>query len=454
LPKHPRARAALLAVGFGALCLVYLSGLNRVGILSTDEPRYAAIGRHMAESGDWIMPLLWGRPWFEKPPLLYWMTAIGFRLGLGPELAPRLPVALLSLGFLAFFFVRLRRMFGERAAAMSTLMLATSMGWIAYSRVAVTDLPLAATFGGAMLLLATAVSWPVFAAAGVLLGLAILAKSLVPVVLVLPALWLRRRRWRMLALMLVIAVIVAAPWHIAMYVRAGSPFVEDLFLRQQFGRFFTTERQHVQPFWFYVPILLIGLLPWTPALVAVRVRWRRDRHLVFLAAWAVWGFIFFSASTNKLPGYVLPLVPAFCALAGVGLERAKRAAWIFLFCGYFVLAFEIAAEMLPYSLGRGPRVRDLAIGWLELAIPLAIAAIATLLDVAGRRMAAVALVGAAVATYVVLAVVIILPVVDKHDSARTPWRNGQRCIPTGATRDLEYGLNYYAEGQLPPCRER
>src|SRR5947209_15479431 len=102
---HPRARVALTAIAFGALCLLYLYGLNRSGLIGPDEPRYAAVGRHMAESGDWEMPVLRGRPWLEKPPLLYWMTAIGFRCGLDVDLAPRVPVALLSVGFLAFFFV-------------------------------------------------------------------------------------------------------------------------------------------------------------------------------------------------------------------------------------------------------------------------------------------------------------------------------------------------------------
>lgn len=96
----------LAAVGLaGAL---YLTGLTRMGMVGPDEPRYADVGRAMARSGDWITPRLWGHPWFEKPALLYWMTGAGFRLGLGPELAPRLPVALLSLAFLAFFWWRLR----------------------------------------------------------------------------------------------------------------------------------------------------------------------------------------------------------------------------------------------------------------------------------------------------------------------------------------------------------
>ncbi|HSW51218.1 MAG TPA: hypothetical protein VLH09_13630, partial [Bryobacteraceae bacterium] len=78
-----------------ALYLVYFYGLTGAGLIGPDEPRYASIGREMARSGDWVTPRLWGDPWFEKPPLLYWMTASATRLGLGDDLAPRLPVALL-----------------------------------------------------------------------------------------------------------------------------------------------------------------------------------------------------------------------------------------------------------------------------------------------------------------------------------------------------------------------
>jgi 4-amino-4-deoxy-L-arabinose transferase-like glycosyltransferase len=86
-----------------AVYFLFLFNLTGVGLLGPDEPRYAAIGREMARSGDWITPRLWGEPWFEKPALLYWMTAAAFRAGLGDDLAPRLPVALLSVGFLIFY---------------------------------------------------------------------------------------------------------------------------------------------------------------------------------------------------------------------------------------------------------------------------------------------------------------------------------------------------------------
>ena len=94
--------------------LLYVLHLGSVGFLITDEPRYASIGREMARSGDWITPRLNGFAWFEKPPLLYWMTAAANRVGLRDEWAARLPVALLSLAFLAFFFSTLEREFSVR----------------------------------------------------------------------------------------------------------------------------------------------------------------------------------------------------------------------------------------------------------------------------------------------------------------------------------------------------
>src|SRR5260370_459845 len=130
---------------------LYFFGLTRAGLLGPDEPRYAAVGREMARSGDWVTPRLLGEAWFEKPALLYWMTGAGFRLGLGDELAPRLPVALLSLLFLAFFHLCLRREFGARPASYATAILGTSAGWIAFSYVATPDLPMSAFFSAAML---------------------------------------------------------------------------------------------------------------------------------------------------------------------------------------------------------------------------------------------------------------------------------------------------------------
>src|SRR5579862_10002586 len=115
------SRAYWLAIP--CLCVLYFWRLDGMGLVGPDEPRYAAIGREMARSGDWVTPRLWGEPWFEKPALLYWMTSLGFGAGLGDELAPRIPVALWSIAFLVFFFWILRREFGDEAAGYATAIL-------------------------------------------------------------------------------------------------------------------------------------------------------------------------------------------------------------------------------------------------------------------------------------------------------------------------------------------
>jgi 4-amino-4-deoxy-L-arabinose transferase-like glycosyltransferase len=324
-----RAAAILSAVG---LFFLYFFGLTRAGLLGPDEPRYAAIGRAMAATGDWITPRLWGQPWFEKPALLYWMTAAGFKAGLGSDLAPRLPVALASVAFLIYFFVVLRREFGDRAAWYSAAILATSAGWLVYSHVAITDLPMSAAFAAAML--AIFYSPRASLLAGVLLGLAVLAKGLVPLVLFIPALWFLRHRIRDLALTFAAAALIATPWYVLVTLRNGTPFLQDFFWKHHFDRFVSSTLLHGRPIWFYIPVLLAGLFPWTPMLVLLfNRRLYHDRRAQFLLAWFAWGFVFFSASRNKLPGYLLPLLPPLAALIGIALSEAARARILLAACG-------------------------------------------------------------------------------------------------------------------------
>ncbi len=370
----------LLAVGL--LCALYLADLAGMGMVQPDEPRYADVGRAMARSGDWITPRLWGQPWFEKPALLYWMTAAGFRLGLGPDLAPRLPVAILSVLFMSFFWWRLKLDWDQRAASYATAMLATSAGWLTYSHVAVTDLPLAAFFSAAVLL---SLSWIArgqrdnLPAAAACLGLAALAKGLVPLVLFLPVLaigWKRLRDWFRPGPLLAFSA-CALPWYILCTIRNGSAFLKVFFLQQQFERFRSQTLQHVQPPWFYVPIFLVLLYPWFPLIVFPSVVFpegvRQDLRVRTLAAVVVFGFVFFSASVNKLPGYLIPLMPSAFALLGLGLSRSRHSAVAvvapILLLGALPSISEIAPHVLAsHGLGRRRRTivsgRRLAVrGW-------------------------------------------------------------------------------------------
>src|SRR5581483_5666049 len=224
--RWSRAGVRALLLAAPAVWILYFFALDQTGLVGPDEPRHASVAREMADSGDWVTPRLWGEPWFEKPALFYWMAAVAFRMGLGPELAPRLPVAVLSVLFLALFWRLLAREFGTRAALYATVILGTSAGWLAYSQSGVTDLPMSATLAAAMLF---SLGWVkegevrMLPAAAAMLGLSVLSKGLVPLVLALPLVWAGRRRWRDLIAPRVILPFLAAslPWYLLCYLRNG-----------------------------------------------------------------------------------------------------------------------------------------------------------------------------------------------------------------------------------------
>jgi len=452
LRKIPR----LLWVALPLAYFLYFFGLTSAGMVGPDEPRYASIGREMARSGDWITPRLWGQPWFEKPALLYWMIGAAFRAGLGPDLAPRLPVALMSVAFLALYWWILRREFGCAAAWTATLILSTSGGWWAYSQSGVTDLPLSAAFSAAMLL---ALPWiarrdqRLLPYAAVMLGLAVLAKGPSPIVLAAPlALAWRGFRDLFRVRVLGLFLLVALPWYVLCYLRNGVAFLKEFFWLHNFQRFTTGSLQHVQHWWYYVPALALLLLPWTALapLAAIGAK-PLDRRRLFLALWALWPLIFFSISVNKLPGYILPMLPAVAALIALGLNEARNSApWLAL-TSLLLVAYPIAAPLLAASvesgLSRAPRPQFQPV-WLG---PVAIAALVWFLDRRGRRLASVA----SLAVFAAIGMVYLKLEIGRTDFARSLWNristnSGGVCVAS-LDRGWRYGLNYYSTVPLPDC---
>ncbi|HYO83686.1 MAG TPA: glycosyltransferase family 39 protein [Bryobacteraceae bacterium] len=452
-----------LVLAAPVVLLLYLYGLTHTGLLGPDEPRYAAIGREMAQSGDWLTPRLWGEAWFEKPALLYWLIAAGWRAGLGEELAPRLPVALVSVGFLVFLYLWTRREWGELAASYATAILATSAGWLAFSRVSVTDLPLAATSGASMLLVLPWVRCGGrrgLIAGGVLLGLAVLAKGLVPVVLAAPLLWVGRRRWRDLLMFATAALVVALPWYVACYLQNGWVFVEVLFVQHHFGRFLEQELQHVQPWWFYLPVLAGLMAPWIVALPAMKFAGFRDPRVQLLGLQAAWGLLFFSVSTNKLPGYVLPILPPIAVLCGIGLSK-RQIPLAGTLASLLLLVVPVAAAVLPAAVASGLRRASSAeVNPVALAVIAAAALGVALIERRDRHWGFAAAVASAAGAVLWLEAV-ALPDLDRVASARPRWhqmeRRGTTDCSDAQNRGIRYGLNYYAGRQLPACsglRER
>jgi 4-amino-4-deoxy-L-arabinose transferase len=427
-------------------------------LLSHDEPRYAAIGREMTHSGDWITPRLWGQPWFEKSPLLYWMTATGFRLGLNEDLAPRLPVAVLSVSFLAFYYWRLRREFGDQPALFSIIVLATSAGWLAYSSVAVTDLPMSVFFSAAML---TAMAWlrtgspRALTAAAALLGVAVLAKGFVPLALAIPFAWVARRKIRELLrpAPLLVLLAIAAPWYVLCFIRNGYGFWQTIFWEQQVGRFKSAALQHAQPFWFYVPVLAAALFPWTPlAALLFRRNSSHDERRTLLLLWLLFGLIFFSVFLNKLPGYILPLLPAAAALIGLALCEVV-ARWAIPAAAATLCFIGPVAAILPQALAAGI-TRSHMPAWRPIwLLPLALVPIVWRV----RRSIGVLLVAAGMTAGVIYIKLVSFPAIDSVYSARPLWRQiapmADRVCVEEIPRNWRYGLNYYSVTPLPDCRQ-
>jgi len=441
-----------------AAYVLYFHGLSMAGLMGPDEPRYAAISREMAWSGDWVTPRLWGQPWFEKSPLLYWMSASGFRLGWGPELAPRLPVALMAVAFLAFYWWILNREFGCPAATLATWILGTGAAWVGFGYAAVTDLPLAATFSAAMLLALPWIGrgdrrWLPLAA--VLMGFAMLGKYGVAAVLAAPL----AIRWRSLGdlfrpRVVGLFLLVAAPWYLLCYARNGALFAKVAWAHQ-FGRYTTGALGHTQPWWYYVPVLAGLLLPWTPLVgLLAKPNWG-DLRRVFLLVWAAFGLIFFSLSINKLPGYLLPLCPPLAALMGIGLAEAKRARGWLVACAVLLVVLPVSVPLIPVALAEGlRRAPHPAFQWTWL-LPVLVAVPVWILDTRGRRVAAAAVIALGATAGSVYVKLADLPVADRLASARPLWhaiegRVSEVCVDR-LKDEFVYGLGYYAGYPLPAC---
>ncbi|HUB79784.1 MAG TPA: glycosyltransferase family 39 protein [Bryobacteraceae bacterium] len=465
--KIPPAVWLVLPLAF----LLYFYHLTAVGLIGPDEPRYAAISRTMASSGDWVTPRLLGKPWFEKPALLYWMEAIFFRAGFGPELAPRLPVALFAIAFLGFFWWILRREFGGLPAAFSTAILGSCAAWVVASQTGTTDLPLAATYSAAMLLALPWVrrrdpAWLPWVAA--LLALGVLSKGPVALALAWPIAvpWkspfrqglganIRTllRPWVVLPFLL-----IALPWYALCTLANGRAFLADFFWKHNVERMLssTAVGNHGQPIWYFGPVLLALLLPWTPLLpLVLRRSLYADPGRLFLLVWAALWLVFFSISANKLPSYILPMIPAAAVLLGIALaEVSNPAPWLAV-CALLLIAYPVAAPIVPVAVATGlthaPRPH---FQWTWLA-PLAVAVLVGAMAVRGKRLAAVLTIVAGSAAGTVAVKSIAAHDLDRIASARAVWRQlsarqDSVCIDW-VPRGMEYSLDYYFVPPLPRC---
>ncbi|MFA6147679.1 MAG: glycosyltransferase family 39 protein [bacterium] len=328
-----------IALFFLSVAVLYYAGLGTLPLLEPDEGRYAEIPREMLARGDFVTPHLNGVVYLEKPPLFYWGNALSFSLFGENEFAARFFTATVSIAGVLLTWWMGTVLAGPRAGLFSAMVLSTSLFPYIIGRINTLDMTLAvamivAIFPAFLYLSGKRESrwFLVLSYAGA--ALAFLAKGLIGIVF--PAaillLWMllsRRHREIGKAISLpgiALFLAIALPW-VVLVQQANPDFLWFFFVREHFLRFTTKMHRRFQPFWFFLPVVIGGLLPWLAfARRAVRAAWdARETYMAaedrrFLACWVLFIFLFFSFSNSKLVTYAAPLFPPLAVLFGRALD--------------------------------------------------------------------------------------------------------------------------------------
>ncbi|HTC40391.1 MAG TPA: glycosyltransferase family 39 protein [Candidatus Acidoferrales bacterium] len=479
LANSPLARLASVLLILATLYICYFHNLGAIGLVGPDEPRYAWIARSMAETGDWVTPRLYGQPWFEKPVLYYWAAALNFKLFGVSEATARLPSAIaallatLAMAWLAW------RVYGAETARWLLLLVPTTVGMIGFSHAAATDMPFAGMLAIAMVVAARLLglvqkSFTSFTSStsfdsclfGFFLGLAVLAKG--PAAIVLSAgsvlLWAAfTKRWNdafrcLHPLAIASFCLTALPWYI-LCAHRNPDFFRIFIIEHNFKRFLTPEFQHIQPFWFYIPVILLALLPWTvsaaPLVVTAKLlpgpdSWLNSSRL-FFACWAVFPIVFFTLSKSKLPGYILPSIPALGLLMAHSVSLCIRKIlpgerWIRIATGSTFIAFGILGIV---------QIERIDLAWPVLAFTIGGFAILVLRNLRfGLALGVSALIIAIVSSLTGNTRAVLDQLYSARsapEAARIVWTDysPSRSSTYKLTRSFQYALNFYFHRELP-----
>lgn len=341
-PTSVKATAIHLVVLTLIASALFFTNLSHA-LVEPDETRYAQVPYEMVQSGDWLVPKRKdGKPFLDKPPLVYWMTAVCYTVLGTHELSARLPMAISALACVLACYGFGRSLVGSRAAFIGALALCLCGGFVVAGRFVLMDMTLTACTSIAFWSLIVACrrekfSWALFSVAIVAASLAVLTKGPIGLVLTLPPAFLHfwltptPNRLRILgwSIFLVGVAAIAAPWFVLSTMNLEE-FGVWFWWRQHVVRY-TDAFDHQEPWWYYGPALWVGMLPASLLLPGTlywlfsqrsAYRWSRTWDMGALALYAGWVFLFFSASSCKLPTYLLPAVPSLALLIGSFVDRA------------------------------------------------------------------------------------------------------------------------------------
>jgi 4-amino-4-deoxy-L-arabinose transferase-like glycosyltransferase len=327
--------------------LTFFIGLGRGAITDADEAFYAESAHEMVASGDWVTPHFNYEPRFQKPVLYYWLTAATYQVTGETEMAARLWAAFAGLGLVLVTAACGRRWFDEGTGLMAGTIVATNFGYFSIGRMALPDLPLTfcitlAIWAGMMATVEQERSprrYVLMAALGFALGFLLKGPVglIIPALVIFPVLFIERRSIALspgdIVLGVLLFLAVATPWYVLMWMRHGNDYLQGFFVGDNFERFATAKYNDPRPWWFYLPVLAGGLLPWTPLALTWAgpltqfLRRRRDVGTIELRLilWVLLPLIFYTLSIGKQPRYILPVLPPLAILlASSIIERTQE----------------------------------------------------------------------------------------------------------------------------------
>ena len=425
--QRPKTKNQILWLLFALVIIfIYFYGLT-IPLLGPDEPRYSQVAREMYERGDWVTPTLGGADWFEKPALLYWLQIVSYNIFGVSEFAARFGSAIFGLGTILSLWILGRFVQSPKSKVQSfseiqkpktknqkpktefanwlTVIAASSIGLIAFSRGASFDIiltfPITASLVGFYIfdqsknksLITYHLSLITFY---LFIGVALIAKGLVGIVFPFAIVALYHVLSRKLPNKTfifslfwgtILSLIVASVWYLPMYQANGWKFIDEFFIQHHFQRYASNKYQHPQPFWFFFLVLPLMTIPWLPFFLAAiwnfvrKIFQRRDvgpqrkklitphsSLITFAFAWLTVPLVFFSFSGSKLPGYILPALPAALILTAEYVDRfvsvslkRKYALQITAFLTFAVVAFLLSFIVTDYA------YRDSVKGLMETA---------------------------------------------------------------------------------------
>lgn len=309
-------------------------GLGGVPLLDPDEPVYAETAREMIVFNDYLSPRIYNDYWFDKPPMYYWLVAGTMHIFGDSEFSARFPAAVMAFSTVMLLYVSMTKLFSEKTGFWSALVLATSIEMFYLGKAAVTDTTLLFFLTGALLAYLHKKYWAMY----ICMALATVTKG--PIGLVFPGTIiflhiLSTGNWRRILEMhclrgLLLYFAIASPWYYFMYQIHGMEFINTFLGFHNLTRFTTPEHPTRVLWWYYLPVILVGLFPWTGLLIQsikssiTRSSFDELDKMVFMNIWWLFVLVFFTISQTKLVSYILPLFPAFAVIIGWNIARMQK----------------------------------------------------------------------------------------------------------------------------------